>query len=383
MRAWPVVMSAVSLAVAAHYLGELLDSAIQGWQNHFAYPSAAMQVLSIARYGPDLLLMLGVALLMLRRRAGVFIHVIYALAALAVLGIFVALDVLAYRSPKAVWQGWGYLLMEHLQDLIHGVYPLCVLAWLARPGIIRQVAHWNRPAEPPDGIGPRAESLGPAWPAAIGGGSIALGALTVAATIVGWVQVMFDSPWSSPIMELKAYWFFELGRLTWPEFLRHLAPGALGAGLIFAGIGLARRWPAAAIAHVAAVIVLPACVLSLWLVVAGTFVPRHCWEIVTPLLTDPLFILYPPFLLAWFARKSIRREVFAWRTEIRRRDLHRGPLGRWTFHATRLAIVSASLLLPAAAFTWGCWPKTPARRGILRAGGVSAQSPQRDPPSLG
>ena len=244
------------------------------------------------------LLLLGAGLALYKRVKGAMVlHVAWAGLAIGLLGLtFLRL---VQSNGDAFWNDPIVAAMVttvfHLFPL---AFPAGLLVWFARPRVWRQLTAW---------VGSRAAYDGPIWPHVIG----ALSVLHAAMAVPYLVGVVFSFiRWTLPLEQSLSFTGVNLAGIL--QALPSLIP-VLQIALAAAGVLLWRRRPSGRRLHLACafwLLIIAAAYPFLMIdVPCTTFSVRNALQ---PVYRATTWAIYPVFLLIWFTRPKVKRQVRGW-----------------------------------------------------------------------
>ncbi|HUU23114.1 MAG TPA: hypothetical protein VM389_11335 [Phycisphaerae bacterium] len=312
---WPVVLGVLSIVAGIDAMGlfgippagSFLDLGRRFAQGGFP---AALEDLGgwwglacVASFAcGGMLAVLAGVMLLLRRRAALVLHWLYALGVLGGVGLL-----LVFVLGPEVEGVPARFLFRILTPMAMGlIYPVLVMVWFSRPSVRRHMRLWRSRAK-------RAASrpAGPIWPTVLGTLALYWGATGAMGALLAGIGLLL--PLKGPGLHGMSYgWYNHAVGWGWLVL----------SGLSVAwGILLRRRRPAG--------------VVLCWVYVAGavmcalgTPIPAVVRIIEIRWKFDAWFLLqgaaslgartlgmlaWPVFLLIWFARPGIRAQVRSWR----------------------------------------------------------------------
>lgn len=306
---WPSVIGVLSMVLGGTSFltagpgvsgsAQILISVAKGDYSWLTRPQVLILLgLYALRGAADLTLVVAGWLLWRRRRGAGVLHLVAAAAAIpaAALPIVLVVGVPEHAFPQVLCTQIGL-------ELLALSYPAFLLAWFARPSIRGEVKTWRgRP-------GPAALPAEPVWPAALG---------VVSMVLAG--RHLFRFIWSFGSLFLSPQSFLEgagLGKaLLW--LFNALLWTGVGVLLLVAGWRLCRRRRGAAVCHVVYAL-LAAAAVAYRLVLVGSWLPArgpdwYTYASLADLGLRAIFSLaFPVFLVVWFLRPKIRRQLRSWR----------------------------------------------------------------------
>ena len=315
--AWPAVIGVLSMVLGAsdllieadffnlYYLVRVKLATVPG-PSFVVLPSVALGQIAVASLA-NLLLIVSGMLLLLRRRAGMYLHLIWVpLAILTALSSpFVAW--LTIREEFRIFTA----LRAAFRCPVMVAYPIFILIWFARAKVRRHMQLWRTGAE-------RAATkpLGRTWPTVLGAVAIVLGARYL---LIGVPSIVIWIVWSirnqDQMNPLLGPWLTIGLRLA----LEALALARTVLLIVSGRLLLRRRREGATCCVIYALMagILVAFALGMRILSLRRFLPALDLRLGLIMLLQQLSVALPSlafavFLLIWFHRRRIRQEVRSW-----------------------------------------------------------------------
>ncbi|MHC4718295.1 MAG: hypothetical protein ACYS5V_15090, partial [Planctomycetota bacterium] len=324
---WPSVIGVLTIVMAVYALARATgQSTWAAWQfiraafQGSSSPTPRFPPLEIARQalhvGGNLLAILAGVLLLRRHRATAVLHPVYGVMAILAAALRVSTYcTTAYPAIARSDPYWaGVLLFSAGSNALIGVaYPIFAFVWFCRASVRRRVRSWRTVAGRA-----RAKPDGPVWPSVLGVLSMVMGATALLYSVVELVIVVLQIRRASADEEA---W-----DMAWSVVWA--AAALVPVLLVISGWLLVRR------RRRAMVCALGYAILACLFVVAMTAFPVfRCLQLYsqrgqgpmtagdvsvligTWVLRGVLSLVFPIFLIAWFARPTVRAQIAPWRVE--------------------------------------------------------------------